>query len=133
MIENKRYQLKQEQLYYDDGTPIVNCYSDLIDTEDNDKVICSFANDIGTSKMVDLLNEQEAEIKKLKEMGQELYELDSKRSLYILQVMQKFARQYSQDSKEYDLLYRLGKELPINPNNLWPKEAFTEEELMEDD
>lgn len=80
-----------------------------------------------------LLNEQEAEIKKLKEMVQELYELDSKRSLYILQVMQKFARRYSQDSKEYDLLYRLGGELPINPNILWPKEAFTEEELMEDD
>lgn len=128
-MTEKRYQLRQEQLDY----PIVNFCCDLVDTENNDKVICSFDNDIGTSKMVDLLNEKEAEIKKLKEMGQELYELDSKRSLYILKVMQKFARQYSQASKEYDLLYRLGKELPINPNNLWPKEAFAEEELMEDD
>lgn len=100
----------------------------IFDYENDDEEYISEYEDLS-----DLLNEQEAEIKKLKEMGQELYELDSKRSLYILQVMQKFARQYSQASKEYDLLYRLGKELPINPNNLWPKEAFTEEELMEDD
>lgn len=59
-------------------------------------------------------------------MGQEIYEWDSKRNLYILQVMQKFAKQYNVDSIEFNLLYELSKELPINPNNLWPKYAFKE-------
>lgn len=69
MIENKRYQLRQEQLDY----PIVNFYSDLIDTENNDKVICSFELDVGTSKMVDLLNEQDEEITELKILSTKLY------------------------------------------------------------
>lgn len=43
----------------------MNFCCDLVDTENNDKVICSFDNDIGTSKMVDLLNEQYEQIKKL--------------------------------------------------------------------
>lgn len=58
-MTEKRYQLRQEDLDY----PI---YSDLVDTEDNDKVICTFNNDSGTNKMVDLLNEQEKEIQRLK-------------------------------------------------------------------
>ena len=61
-MTEKRYQLRQEQLDY----PIVNFCCDLVDTENNDKVICSFDNDMGTSKMVDLLNEQEKEIQRLK-------------------------------------------------------------------
>ena len=85
---------------------------------------------MSTKEIIDLMNGQAEEIKKLREMGQELYEWDNKRSLYILQVMQNFARQYSQDSIEFNLLYELGKELPINPNNLWPKEAFKEDEGM---
>ena len=44
-MTEKRYQLRQEDLDY----PI---YSDLVDTEDNDKVICTFNNDSGTNKMV---------------------------------------------------------------------------------
>ena len=63
MNENKRYQLRQEDLDY----PIVNFYSDLIDTANNDKVICSFELDVGTSKMVDLLNKQDKRIKELEE------------------------------------------------------------------
>ena len=69
MIENKRYQLRQEQLDY----PIMNFCCDLIDTENNDKVICFFDNDIGTSKMVDLLNEQDEEITELKILSTKLY------------------------------------------------------------
>lgn len=65
MTENKRYQLRQEDLDY----PI---YSDLVDTEDNDKVICTFNNDSGTNKMVILLNEQDQRIKEL-ESELELY------------------------------------------------------------
>lgn len=60
MMTDKRYQLRQEDLDYP-------CYSDLIDTEDNDKVICTFNNDSGTNKMVVLLNEQDKRIKKLEE------------------------------------------------------------------
>lgn len=60
-MTEKRYQLRQEQLDY----PIVNFCCDLVDTENNDKVICSFDNDIGTSKMVDLLNEKEERINEL--------------------------------------------------------------------
>ena len=69
MIENKRYQLRQEQLDY----PIVNFCCDLVDTENNDKVICFFDNDIGTSKMVDLLNEHDEEITELKILSTKLY------------------------------------------------------------
>lgn len=58
MMTDKRYQLRQEDLDY----PI---YSDLVDTEDNDKVICTFNNDSGTNKMVVLLNEQDKRIKEL--------------------------------------------------------------------
>ena len=54
-----------------------------------------------------LLNQQDAEIKKYKEMGQEIYEWDNRRNLYILQIMQNFACKYSQDSIEYNLLYEL--------------------------
>lgn len=74
--------------------------------------------------IAEVLNRQDAEIKKYKEVGQEIYEWDSKRNLYILQVMQDFACKYSQDSLEYNLLYELGKKLPINPNNLWPKKPL---------
>ena len=63
MMTDKRYQLRQEQLEY----PIVNFYSDLVDTANNDKVICSFELDVGTSEMVDLLNEQDKRIKELEE------------------------------------------------------------------
>ena len=63
-MTEKRYQLRQEQLDY----PIVNFCCDLVDTENNDKVICSFDNDIGTSKMVDLLNELSEENEELKEL-----------------------------------------------------------------
>lgn len=65
MTESKRYQLRQEDLDY----PI---YSDLVDTEDNDRVICTFNNDSGTNKMVILLNEQNQRIKEL-ESELELY------------------------------------------------------------
>ena len=44
-MTDKRYQLRQEDLDY----PI---YSDLVDTEDNDKVICTFNNDSQINKMV---------------------------------------------------------------------------------
>lgn len=64
-MTDKRYQLRQEDLDY----PI---YSDLVDTEDNDKVICTFNNDSGTNKMVVLLNEQDKRIKKLEEENAEL-------------------------------------------------------------
>ena len=57
-MTDKRYQLRQEDLDY----PI---YSDLVDTANNDKVICSFELDVGTSEMVDLLNEQDERIKGL--------------------------------------------------------------------
>ena len=60
MNENKRYQLRQEDLDY----PI---YSDLVDTEDNDRVICTFNNDSQINKMVILLNEQNKRIKELEE------------------------------------------------------------------
>ena len=60
MNENKRYQLRQEDLDY----PI---YSDLVDTEDNDKVICTFNNDSQINKMVILLNKQNKRIKELEE------------------------------------------------------------------
>ena len=62
MVENKRYQLRQEDLDY----PI---YSDLVDTEDNDKVICTFNNDSQINKMIVLLNEQD---KKIKDKNQQL-------------------------------------------------------------
>ena len=65
MMTDKRYQLRQEDLDY----PI---YSDLVDTEDNDKVICTFNNDSGTNKMVILLNELDQLIKEL-ESELELY------------------------------------------------------------
>ena len=55
MIENKRYLLRQEPL----GYPIMSFYCDLIDTANNDKVICSFELDVETRKMVDLLNKQD--------------------------------------------------------------------------
>ena len=72
MTENKRYQLRQEQLDY----PIItNFYSDLIDTANNDKVICSFELDVGTEKMVDLLNEQDKEISELKQTIRGVYEI----------------------------------------------------------
>ena len=60
MNDNKRYQLRQEDLDY----PI---YSDLVDTEDNDRVICTFNNDSQINKMVILLNEQNKRIKELEE------------------------------------------------------------------
>ena len=60
MMTDKRYQLRQEDLDY----PI---YSDLVDTEDNDKVICTFNNDSQINKMVVLLNKQDKRIKELEE------------------------------------------------------------------
>lgn len=57
-MTDKRYQLRQEDLDY----PI---YSDLVDIEDNDRVICSFNNDSQINKMVVLLNEQDKMIKEL--------------------------------------------------------------------
>lgn len=59
-MTDKRYQLRQEDLDY----PI---YSDLVDTEDNDKVICTFNNDSQINKMVVLLNKQDKRIKELEE------------------------------------------------------------------
>lgn len=73
MTENKRYQLKQEELDY----PIVNFYSDLIDTA-NDKIVCSFELDVGTSKMVDLLNEQDEYLNILCEKLELAYEQNTK-------------------------------------------------------
>ena len=64
-MTEKRYQLRHEDLDYPS-------YSDLVDTEDNDKVICTFNNDSGTNKMVILLNEQDQRIKEL-ESELELY------------------------------------------------------------
>ena len=78
-------------------------------------------------EVIDLLDEQEKDVERFKEIGQELYSWDSKRCLYILQVLQGFAKEYSQDSIEFELLYQLGKELPVNPNQLWPKEAYNKE------
>lgn len=74
MTENKRYQLRQEELDY----PIVNFYSDLVDTANNDKVICSFELDVGTSKMVDLLNEQDEYLNILCEKLELAYEQNTK-------------------------------------------------------
>ena len=85
----------------------------------------------GCNIVCELLNDQDGEIKKLQKIGQEIFEWDSKRCIHILEAMQKFARQYSHDSIEFNLLYELGKELPINPNYLWPKEAFEDEEVEE--
>lgn len=51
-MTDKRYQLRHEDLDY----PI---YSDLVDTADNDRVICTFNNDSQINKMVILLNEQD--------------------------------------------------------------------------
>lgn len=102
MTENKRYQLRQEQSYYDDGTPILNCYSDLIDTENNDKVICSFDNDIGTSKMVGLLNKQDMFIKSLDNLIRTLNE----RILRQRNRIKEFASE-----EEVDLLTKREKEI----------------------
>ena len=38
-MTEKRYQLKQDQLYYPDGSPKPNFYSDLIDTANNVELI----------------------------------------------------------------------------------------------
>ena len=64
-MTDKRYQLRQEDLDY----PI---YSDLVDIEDNDKVICTFNNDSQINKMVVLLNEQDKRIKELEEENEHL-------------------------------------------------------------
>lgn len=84
-MTEKRYQLRQEQLDY----PIVNFCCDLVDTENNDKVICSFDNGIGTSKMVDLLNEKEERIKELEEENAELRQ-DNDIKFWKLQCMHYF-------------------------------------------
>ena len=63
MMTDKRYRLRQEQLEY----PFVNFCCDLVDTEDNDKVICFFELDAQTRKIVDLLNKQDKRIKELEE------------------------------------------------------------------
>lgn len=70
-MTDKRYQLRQEDLDY----PI---YSDLVDIEDNDKVICTFNNDSQIYKMVVLLNEKEERIKELEKENEQLkQELES--------------------------------------------------------
>ena len=116
MTENKRFTMEesegQDTIYDNEG---IDDYYHLGNDTRDVKAVC------------DLLNEQDGEIKKLQKIGQEIFEWDSKRCIHILEAMQKFARQYSQDSIEFNLLYELGKELPINPNNLWPKEAFEDE------
>lgn len=70
-MTDKRYQLRQEDLDY----PI---YSDLVDIEDNDRVICTFNNDSQINKMVVLLNEKEERIKELEKENEKIkQELES--------------------------------------------------------
>ncbi len=143
MKKNKKYKLfehKNQDYILEDANESLDYIEMLGDALTSEEIVdlLNEQNDIICEKstQIDFLQDENShmrelvqENRKLKELGQELYEWDSKRSLNILRVMQNFARRYSQDSVEYNLLYELGKELPINPNNLWSKEAFKEDEI----